>query len=154
MGAVSEGFLETVEVLLKTAKINAHDEGINAHDEGINAQDNKGRTALMLAVSERNLETMEVLLKAAKINAHDEGRTALMRDVSGGNLEMVKALLKANARIDVKDKEGRTAAQIANQFGHGDIEKAIKKRGSAVQKLFDLGKLKLQKIMKKREEKN
>mmetsp|Transcript_39678 Transcript_39678/g.71226 ORF Transcript_39678/g.71226 Transcript_39678/m.71226 type:complete len:394 (+) Transcript_39678:72-1253(+) len=51
----------------------------------------------------------------------DRGKTALIHASTEGNVQAVEALLKARADVDVQDKDGSTALQIALRYYHGKI---------------------------------
>ena len=86
-----------------------------------NLRNKKGDTALMTAVSSADL--MRLLLESgANPNlANEEGFTALMAVVSGASYdktkpEKVRLLLEKGAKIDAKDKNGRSALDIARSY--------------------------------------
>jgi ankyrin repeat protein len=64
----------------------------------------------------------EVLIGAgADVNAQDtNGKTALNRAVAAGNVEMIHLLLKENARVDLIDKDRRTALHGVCMTKHND----------------------------------
>ncbi len=43
----------------------------------------------------------------------------------GGHTETVEYLLGKGARIDLKDEDGKTAFQLANEKGHGEISQIL-----------------------------
>jgi ankyrin repeat protein len=105
--AAAVGNSETVSALLK--------QGARV-DEG----DNHGYTALHLAAAESDyLDTVKVLLaNHATVNIeNDEGETPLHLAVVSEDPDIVKALLSSGRGVDVdiKDKQGRTALDIANE---------------------------------------
>lgn len=43
-----------------------------------------------------------------------------------GRTDLVEILLKAGADVDARDKEGRTAAQIATEAGRNEVAQFLK----------------------------
>jgi serine/threonine-protein phosphatase 6 regulatory ankyrin repeat subunit B len=79
------------------------------------------------------LDMMKTLIKAdVEVNRQDEvfGLTALMQAIRAGDSEAVKLLLSSGARLDIRDKAGRTAADHANEAGNREIVEMIRRAGS------------------------
>ncbi|HXY54772.1 MAG TPA: ankyrin repeat domain-containing protein [Nitrospirota bacterium] len=114
--ALESGNISAVEQLIK---------------EGFNVNITRdGLTPLMVAASKGKTEIAEVILQAGvNINARgDDGRTALHKaayDQTGTNI--IDLLLHSGIELDAKDKSGKTALQLAEEKGHHDIARAIKK---------------------------
>ena len=80
-----------------------------------NTKDDQGRTLLMIAAEKQNSMALSALLRAkAAIDEQDtKGMTALMHAVLTDNIAIVSALLKGGAKTGIKNKDGRTAYDIA-----------------------------------------
>ncbi len=124
--ASSAGYVETVKVLLSEAARMLSNQDYAAF---VKAQDKWGNTAVSAAGAD--IDIVKVLLSeaartlsnqdyAAFVNATDkDGETALMSAVrwnySGRFAKIVKVLLKAGADVDLKDKNGKTAFDLARE---------------------------------------
>jgi ankyrin repeat protein len=82
-------------------------------------------------------ESFLLLAKASDINAQSEysGSTALMVAIKGtglgvskGNTALVTELLKLGAKTDIKNKEGKTATDLAMESGSTEIVKLLNGR--------------------------
>jgi ankyrin repeat protein len=92
------------------------------------ARDDQGRTSLMRAVRDGDLEQVQTLLaKGADPAVRDnQGQPALAHAAAKGRTEIVELLLAASGEnrpqrlisLTAKDKEGKTAAQLAEAGGH------------------------------------
>jgi ankyrin repeat protein len=103
MYAVKKGHTETAVILLKKRA-------------DPNIQDKSGRTCLIEAILGGNKDIITLLLNnGAYPNIQDElGMTALMYAVKKGSAyaDIVRLLLEKDAKIDVKDKNGKTVQQL------------------------------------------
>jgi uncharacterized protein len=108
--AVARGFTRIAERLLMA--------GVD-----VNARYGNGLTALMWAAGHANdvpdtdgVKTTELLLaRGARLDeVDDRGRSALMMAAELGHGEIIKLLLARRATADLKDKEGKTAADLAD----------------------------------------
>ena len=85
----------------------------------INAKDDSNVTALIGASSSGHLEIVQYLVEIEKdekvdIDAKDnDGWTALMWASRIGNLGMVDCLIKNNAKVNIENKDGQTALDLA-----------------------------------------
>ena len=84
----------------------------------VTSADNSGQTALMLSV--RNNPSLEILeeliVRGSPINAADsKGQTALLEAAQHGTPSMVKLLLRGGANPEVKNAEGKTAAELIQE---------------------------------------
>ena len=100
-----------------------------------------GMTALHVAAEIGRTSVMEILLdnltedeikedidrrcSRAHRSQGREGTTALAIAALRGSLEIVECLLAKGADIDVEDKKGKTAVQLAREAGREDIANSI-----------------------------
>jgi ankyrin repeat protein len=124
MWAVFKGRLDIVGYLLTLT------EAID-----VNAGSKNGCTALMIAAwlpESKGQTIVERLLQQKELNVNQQnenGQTALMIAVQAGNFEVVKKLVEAGAKVDIKDKKGRTAVMyVDNVKEHPEIVKYLKRR--------------------------
>jgi len=89
----------------------------------VNARYGNGLTALMWAAGHANdvpdadgVKTTELLLaRGARLDdVDDRGRSALMMAAELGHGDIIKLLLARRASTDLKDKDGKTAADLAD----------------------------------------
>ena len=106
--AAAGGHLESVELLLTSGS-------------EIDAQGTRGETAIYLAAAGGQAQVVSALLAAgANPNlATLELRTPLQRAAMEGSLETVKVLLKGGADATAKDKQGRSALDLAERYNKG-----------------------------------
>jgi hypothetical protein len=106
--AAAGGYLDTVDLLL-----------VSGSD--VNAQGTRGETPIYLAAAAGKADVVAALLAAgADPNlANFELRTPLQRAAMEGSLETVKVLLKGGADAAAKDKQGRTALDLAERYNKG-----------------------------------
>ena len=98
----------------------------------VNLQNKNGESALMSATS--NTDVLKLLLeKGANPNAaNEEGVTPLMAVVSGASYDKTKAerarlLLEKGAKTDLKDKQGRSALDIARSYNDAAMVNLLQK---------------------------
>ncbi len=95
----------------------------------VKARDRKGATALMYAAGQGRLDVIRTLLKAgSEINAWESGGrgfTALMMAVWDGHRDAVLELLKAGADATFRDREGKTALDLAKSVRAPEIAAAL-----------------------------
>jgi ankyrin repeat protein len=103
------------------------------HNANINLQDDDGETPLYWATELRRDHTLDtvrrLLERGADPNIYRHS-TPLHRASSCGVLEVARLLLSYKAKVDVKDKEGRTAFQVAASKGHHEITKLLLEHGA------------------------
>lgn len=89
----------------------------------IDEPDKGGHTPLHWAVYQRHEVSTRILLKlGADPNAVDhKGLTPLHWAALAGNKSCISQLLEAGANIHMKNKELRTAEDMASEFGHSDV---------------------------------
>jgi ankyrin repeat protein len=100
-------------------------------DQGaeVDAQDNHNRTALMYASTGPFKETVDLLLingADTNIQGTQEGFTALMNAAAEGELDVVRVLLINGANPELKDQDGDTAEDFAEQKGHTAVVSLLK----------------------------
>ncbi|OMO67897.1 Major sperm protein [Corchorus capsularis] len=95
----------------------------------VNSLTKDGNTALHLAVEERRRDCARLLLangaKADIRNVRD-GDTPLHIAAGLGDEQMVKLLLQKGANKDIRNKTGKTAYDVAAEFGHMRLFDALK----------------------------
>ncbi len=154
--AAKNGHKEIVEMLLKakvnvnvinsygvTALINA---AINPHTEiiqmlinngaNVNIQDHNGLTVLMYAIDKNHENIVDQILKNVHVNIdiqNNNGDTALIIAVNNRNTRIVEKLLMANADINIKNKENKSAKDIAQEKDYQEIVRLINIRESTNQ---------------------
>ena len=86
---------------------------------------------LSRCVLNHELELAKMLIdRGANVNAVDKlGMTPLLWAASSdfGEPAMVELLLKAGAKSDAKNRDGRTALELARAYGHGYLTAALEK---------------------------
>ncbi|CDK30802.1 ankyrin repeat domain-containing protein [Candidatus Babela massiliensis] len=156
MYAAKNGHKEIVQILLK-AKVNVNvinsygvtaliSAAINPHEEiiqmlinngaNVNIQDHNGFTLLMYAIDKNHENIIDQILKNRHINIDiqtNKGNTALIIAVNNGNTKIVEKLLLANADINIKNKENKSAKDIAQEKDYQEIVRLINIRESANQ---------------------
>lgn len=70
-------------------------------------------------------ETARLLRLDADINAPRDNLTPLMKAAARGYTGIVRMLIDAGAKAGVKNKQGLTAAQIAEQSGNADVAQML-----------------------------
>ncbi|MBC7539421.1 MAG: ankyrin repeat domain-containing protein [Bacteriovorax sp.] len=85
------------------------------------------QTALHKAVLLNNSDVVKMLVDLeANINSQDSnGLTPLMLSVFSGDYFLVNDLLTANANIELKNKKGKTAYDLAKDLGREDIAELL-----------------------------
>jgi len=115
MMAIMGGSVETAQLLMdKGAELDT-------------AEPISGRTPLMFAAQGSAPQLVEILLskKADPAKADKEGQTPLMWAAVAGRLDAAKMLAAAGGKATT-NKEGQTAAAIAEKMGHAEVAAACK----------------------------
>lgn len=89
-----------------------------------NIPDKEGWTALMYAAQNGHLRVVKTLIQNASADpnaANDGCWTALMYAARNGHLEVVKFLSKNKANVNLTNRNGYTALDIADKQGHEGI---------------------------------
>ncbi|KAF6150156.1 hypothetical protein GIB67_023111 [Kingdonia uniflora] len=87
----------------------------------VNSVTRDGRTALHLAIEERTIGCIKLLLARgarADVPNTTDGNTPLHLAAGFGDEQMVKLLLVKGANKDVRNRTGKTAYDIAAEYGH------------------------------------
>ncbi|KAJ8763193.1 hypothetical protein K2173_025578 [Erythroxylum novogranatense] len=95
----------------------------------VNALTKDGGTALHLAVEERRRECARLLLASgakADIRNTRDGDSPLHLAAALGDENMVKLLLQKGANKDIRNKLGKSAYDIATEYGHTRLFDALK----------------------------
>jgi uncharacterized protein len=115
---------------------------------GVDAEDGGGRQVLIYAADGGSAELVRLLIAhGANVDAEEKfvgircadaaeapdcrtffsthGMTPLMVAARSGNIDVVRELLKAGANPTLKDVRGRTARQLALEFGHDEVARAL-----------------------------
>jgi ankyrin repeat protein len=115
-GAVGSGGIELCELLLQ-------------HGADVRAVDRKGNSVLHVAADQGAVSlyasymTQYLLGAGAAVGAvNAAGETALHRAVRTVSKGAVAALVRTGCPVAVKDRNGRTAADLAGEHWHGDEE--------------------------------
>ena len=90
-------------------------------------------TALIIASRHGVIYSVEYLIsRGADLDkqAIEGGNTALMEAAGRGHLRVVVALVEAGADVHKRNKDGKTAAEIAEEAGYGLVAKTIEEPGS------------------------
>lgn len=124
------------QTALMLAAFNGHSDIIRyLLDEGssVNTANTEGRTPLMFAASGPFPESVQLLLDAgADVNAMDtvEQWSALMFAAAEGQTEVVRILLTNRADPSLKDKDGETALDFAQNNNHSKVISLLQNKGS------------------------
>ena len=99
----------------------------------INSRGSRGETALLLAASKGNSEVVKLLAEhGADVNqASSDRKTPLHKAAMSGDFETVEVLLEAGADPSIKDRSGRTAAELAERYRAGDYDRVVRALESA-----------------------
>lgn len=96
----------------------------NGGDPNLNPRQAKGSTPLQKALRHQDLKTAEMTAASLLSNNADPNTTknadqpALHLAASRGSFEITEMLVRLGAIVDAKNKEGKTASQLAEYFGH------------------------------------
>jgi uncharacterized protein len=83
-----------------------------------NAADSGDFTALHISACNGHGGVVNALLKCSEINVNfqtSKGNTSLHLAAEKGHLEIVKALIAKNAKLDVKNVDGKLASDMARE---------------------------------------
>jgi ankyrin repeat protein len=119
MYATAKGNLDIFQILL-------------AAGADVNIKDRSGETALSKAAYWGHLEIVNLLLSAgAEVNGIDneEGSAPLMNAIYFGRIQIVEILLSAGANPTLRDKNGKTAIEIAIEHQKLEIADLLRQVG-------------------------
>jgi ankyrin repeat protein len=98
----------------------------------LNPRQANGSTPLQKALTYPDLKTAE-MTAASLLSNNADPNTAINADqpalhlaASRGSLELTEMLVRLGAEVDSKNKEGKTAAQVAEYFGHQSVFELLK----------------------------
>lgn len=93
------------------------------------AKNKEGNTALIIASREANLSLVSTILDfGADVNIqNDYGWSSLMEAAKIGRLPIVKLLIENKAYLDLINKDGKTAADIASEYKQSQVYEYLKK---------------------------
>ena len=108
------------------------------HHADINSQDGMGRTSLYWILAhfgsnEKFVDMVQLLLELGanpNICTTDNHRTPLHEASSQGLLEAARLLLSHEAKVDEKDRWGKTPFQLAASKGHEELTKLLVEHGA------------------------
>lgn len=122
MFAFHKGELGAAELILRSGG-----------DGDFNLKYKEGRTALMMAIEQERPMLVNLLMgKPFKVNQTDSyGRTVLFYAVEKNNADLVDRLLGLGADPTIRQFEGKTASQVAQEKGFAKIEKMLKQAEAA-----------------------
>ncbi|MCF7900243.1 ankyrin repeat domain-containing protein [Candidatus Babeliales bacterium] len=116
----------------KNGKVQELNRLLRAHPNiDVNAQDSDGYTALMLAAYNGHDDCVTSLLDhpGIKVNAQTKnGYTALMCAAQNGHAFCVTALIRAGASKGIKNRNGNTAYDLAEDRDHRAIMSMVKNK--------------------------
>ncbi|KAF3917721.1 Ankyrin-1 [Dactylellina cionopaga] len=105
---------------------------LKLHSKGADTavRNRTGSTPLHEAAKAGHVSIVKILLKEQKDRdtvdlQNKEGRTALHEAVENGHLEVVKVLLGKRADPLITTEDDETALDLATNYGHSEIEKAL-----------------------------
>lgn len=97
------------------------------HGANPNFFDAQGRLPIIMTKNKK----IRTMLKKTNINYMHNGETALMVAARAGNVSVVQALLACGAKVDLKDKDGNTAEDIARSAGKTEVVQIFENRKKA-----------------------
>jgi cytochrome c peroxidase len=106
----------------------AVEKGADVHSR----EKNSGRTALHKACYWNHTHMMDWMLKELKIDVNVQdynGDTALHDAAMFGHEKIVEALLVAGADRSIKNKQGKTPAEVAGDYEKEETKAILKKTG-------------------------
>lgn len=121
---------------LMVAAVKGHEAAVrqllaNGADQGL--RDVYGWTPLMRAVYEEREQIVAVLLDAPGVDLarkNDQGATALHLAAVKGNERLARALLEAGANPAIRDRGGRTPAELAAKEHHRKVAELLGDRNA------------------------
>ena len=114
---------------LELAVLGRHEKAVAALVErqpDLNRRGPEGATLLHLAVRAKLPAVVGQLLdRGAQILPDDRGRTPLHEAAAAAEEDALNKLLQAGARAEIRDRDGKTAAEIAIRTGRHDLARAM-----------------------------
>jgi len=97
----------------------------------VNSKNTKGFTAAHNAAQEGNLDVLKALAEAGAdldVKAGDYQVTPLAVAAIKGHLDVVKFLTSKGVNLSATDKDGKTALELAEEFGRDDVVDFLKEK--------------------------
>lgn len=114
---------------LELAVLGRHEKVVDVlldRQRDLNRRGPESSTLLHLAVRAKLPDVVGRLLdRGAQILPDDRGRTPLHDAAATGEEDALNKLLKAGARVEIRDRDGKTAAEIAIRNGRHDLARAM-----------------------------
>jgi len=107
-------------------------------NSNVNCRTDDGKHVLVEAAMRGNAEIVRLLLDAGsetEVGEPAEGLTALHASSILGYGDVVEELLGGGAKIDAKDKMGRTPIELAARFGNMNVVRLLKSRGAGQKRI-------------------
>uniref|UniRef100_A0A2I2Y7J4 Espin n=1 Tax=Gorilla gorilla gorilla TaxID=9595 RepID=A0A2I2Y7J4_GORGO len=101
--------------------------GVSCTDVSLSEQDKDGATAMHFAASRGHTKVLSwLLLHGGEISADLWGGTPLHDAAENGELECCQILVVNGAELDVRDRDGYTAADLSDFNGHGHCTRYLR----------------------------
>jgi len=137
--SIQSVYADDAHELIKAAKSSDLEKvkGLLAQNTSLSATNKRGRTALIQAARSENINAykiVDLLINAgADVNATDnDGNTALMLAAKNGNLIVIQILLGNGANTSLKNQNGNTAADFAEEKERHQITSLLRINSGAV----------------------
>ena len=97
-------------------------------------QDNYGVTAASISAVKGNLDAVKLLVTRGGVSIDATGNTGnsfLTWAAKYGKIDLVNYLIQQNAKLDVKNKDGKSALMLAYENGYRNIANALLAAGAS-----------------------
>ena len=92
-----------------------------------------------IVVNKDYKEVKRLISDGADVNMTDDGWTPLMAAAEQGHVELAKLLIKHNAQVNVKDKNGKTALDVACFYGWDELIDLLLAKGCDITLSYNHG---------------
>merc|ERR1712130_1001956 len=132
--------IELAKKKQEKAKKKAKKNGIQYEEDprnnvDINATGRDNWTALHYAARKGRLRVVQALVRSLKVKdincVTKPGWTPLMMAAHAGHIAVCNLLIRYGARVDVKDKEGNTASNLASSSGFLELGQKLLKNNNS-----------------------